>query len=51
MGFGVVLLPVSYLTSAISEAILWYIVVACALFTIAHLVIRLIIQARSIQEN
>jgi hypothetical protein len=51
LGFGVILLPVSYLTSAISEAILWYIVAACGLFTIAHLVIRLVIQTQAKEGN
>ncbi len=51
LGFGVIFLPVSYLTAAISESILWYIVAACAFLILLHLVVRLLIHSRAKQGN
>jgi hypothetical protein len=51
LGFGVIFLPVVYLTAAISEAILWLFVGAGVLITLLHLAVRLINQTSSKEAN
>ncbi len=46
LGFGVIFLPVVYLTPSVSETALWSIVVICVVFTLLHLVLRLIASTR-----
>jgi hypothetical protein len=46
LGFGVIFLPIVYLSTTISENVLWFIVATCLALTFLHLLIASFVQSR-----
>lgn len=46
LGFGVIFLPIVYLTPSVPETVLWYVVAACMALTLLHLLVASFVQTR-----